>query len=890
VTEALEAAKQIAGGEDDRSTAAPCAHAEFRRARPCRGHLWMCTNPDCDKEGLTVRGNWCRQQCDARAAPNTVKRARRSQKSDTSLRAERRNPAVDGADAERLPVLSMIFTVYDEDRDEVRATLQSAAAAYPDERLQLVVVDDGGEPVKDIIEAADTGAAEVEYIRNEQNRGVGRARNTGAEAASGEVLSFHDAHMRFPLHDELVETAAEHGHELDIPDGWSSLMCLAVAALRGPSALTDAAVRKGDIVGDARAGSIISSASRDVRRERGFWASGADMFWNRRDGLQPKWRIPRDWDTQWQRVPCMMGAGYFMSRKTARTLAQATGGSVNSGQEKGRPRPGPESGRHRDGHTRPDAAGVWEDTAGLWGFSEQALSVKAFLLDIPIYASRDLYTRHLYRGTNPVQGAGRETWKNVTRCTSRLFPREMFERRFLPYCRKRLGDEAATYRAEPAEVADRAAGRRIFTHLVGKRAPVTKRHPDHDWLDDVRDAALDLKPQTPNPAVLMWRPGEALFTVLQECPDAEITCIVRPGPRANNWWDICGTNDITLRKAKLEGDYVTAPLEMEDRPFDLVLVNGELQDECREVARQVLADGGRVLVNERADRMQLEDDRRREEEEKVAAALEKRDSDPREMSGPAEDRAKRDKPHTPNLTVCLLNWRRPENLDPILDALAAQTAAPRVWLWDNSGDADPDDPRVDRVVSAGENMGCMPRWWLASAAETEYVCSLDDDLKPADAEVLEDMMEVCAEREVPGIVGPFGWRGRGQFRAGGEVDYRGGQHIGAGAENVAVDLVKGRCMMLHRRLLRRVPLEPPLPDGARIDRSELLTRCDDIYLNVMTAGGQPERHLVPRVLEGRFEELGGQDGRALATDPGHYEARGRAIESLLTCCAERSDN
>ena len=58
----------------------------------------------------------------------------------------------------------------------------------------------------------------------------------------------------------------------------------------------------------------------------------------------------------------------------------------------------------------------------------------------------------------------------------------------------------------------------------------------------------------------------------------------------------------------------------------------------------------------------------------------------------------------------------------------------------------------------------------------------------------------------------------------------------------------------------------------------------------MTAGGQPERHLVPRGLEGRFEELGGQDGRALATDPGHYEARGRAIESLLTCCAKRRDN
>jgi len=815
MSDAIRAAKEIAGNGRPQGTEPPCEHAEFRERRPCHGHHWKCHNDDSPLSGLISRGEFCRSRCKHRVEPG-------GEEPPETTTVTKPDDAI-------LPSLSMIFTIYDEDPDEVTATLESAAAAYPNERLELVIIDDGGDRCSGAVNAADTGGVRIEYRRNEQNKGVGRARNQAVEMASGEVLSFHDAHMRFPPYGEMKRAAAEHDNDLDIPEGWSSTMMLA------DSAWID--------------GCIVSSASRDTRKDRGFWASGADLFWNRRDGLQPKWQMPNKWDVEFKRVACIMGAGYFMSRTTAEVLTEATGQ-------------------------------LWEDTAGLWGMSEQALSVKAFLLDIPVFATRDIFTRHLYRSTNPVEGAGKEVWKNLTRCASRLFPPDMFEARFLPYCRKRLGDDVETYRAEYAGLADRVRTAKVFTHLVGKGAPVAERHPDHEWLDEVNEACSTLA----DARVLMWRPGEALFSVLDFAPESDITVIAAPGPRADNWWDICRENGIDIVKARLDDDYVERPVNDDSGPFDLVLINGPLQEECLKNAKRVLAEGGRIVRNERADRGQLEDDEKRQEKKDIEAALEKRDDEARREDSAESSLAQTDtatnSPGSAELTVLLLNWRRPENLDEILDALAAQTVEPRVWLWDNSGEFD-EDPRVDRAVSADANWGCAPRWWLAAAAETEYVCSLDDDLKPTDAEVMEDMMHACMAREVPGIVGPYGWRGRGRFMPGGSPPYKGGQHIGAGSENVAVDLVKGRCMMLPRRLLRRVPLSPPLPDDADINRAELLARCDDIYVNIMASRGRAERHLVPRVVEGRFEDVGGQDGRALATDSGHYETRERAIEALL---------
>jgi predicted O-methyltransferase YrrM len=70
---------------------------------------------------------------------------------------------------------------------------------------------------------------------------------------------------------------------------------------------------------------------------------------------------------------------------------------------------------------------------------------------------------------------------------------------------------------------------------------------------------------------------------------------------------------------------VTRPADKGWGPFDLVLINGEFQDECRDVAEQVLAEGGQIVCNERADRLQLEQDQQKKEKANLEAAQEKRE-------------------------------------------------------------------------------------------------------------------------------------------------------------------------------------------------------------------------------------------------------------------------
>ena len=871
----------------------------------------------------------------------------------------------------------MVFTACNEARDEVQATIESALAAYHHERLQIIFVDDGSEePVElDLPEQAP-----VQIIRHEEPCGVGRSRNhgyrlavewlegQGGQADGSGVVGFFDAHMRFPNWDELLEHADERGlKQLDymrLRTGGRKRTSLEILARKA-----------------ARGRAVITNASRDVREERGFWASGADLFWNRRDGLQAKWRLGSFWQDAeaWERVPCMMGAAYFMSVEVAEELAvdQSENGGRSTGepqhamaltpdpppggnlsgsgsrptgygtrqdklQQAGGLTPDPPSGGnlsgsvskptgygtrqdelHQAGGLTPDAppgGNLWEDLAGRWGFSEQSLSVKAFLLDVPVIASRNVFTRHLYRSENPIPDAAREVWKNVAHAGSRLFRPEVFRRRFLPYCRERL-TEAELERAlsegcganvdRPWSVQDE---RRVFTHLCGKNAPVPARHPDHGWLDRVEQSAKEL----PDGArVLQWRPGESTLLVARLRPDVRITCISLPGPRANNWRPVIDAlAGVEMIEAEPPQSYVETPLRRSSDLFDLILVGGASQRACVEVGQKLLRRGGRIITNERADRLQIEGEERRKEAEQLSnhrdtectehstqrglrgETTEKTSGEPeaksrvgaRVMNSPGQ-------PGLPSVTVILLNWKRPENLPAVLDGLQMQAVRPRIWLWDNSPGGAPEAVarRCDLVVRSNRNLGCFARWWLASRAATPYVCSIDDDFRLTDGRLLDDAVEACREKCPDGIVGIFGWKGidgcgtgGSPTRAGPVIDYKQGRHVNGATEDTNVDLVKGRFMVFRRDLLDRVPLRPP----ARVLESmgehaeELLLRCDDIYLNLMIARNRTPRRrgLIPAALgeEGeRWNEAGPQDERALATDEGHYDVRGRAIEAIL---------
>jgi len=786
----------------------PCPHAEFKMKKGCCGDYWVCRRPGGRKEGIVVKGKYCRKRCEEKdmvEAPQATRFARATLPEGN------------------LPKLSMIFTAWNEDHKEVLATLQSALDAYPTDRLQLILVDDGsGKPLADL-----TDMDGLKIVRHEKPLGVGAARNAGYAAATGDVISFHDAHMRFPLYDELLNGCRNQFKDAlkeQLLPGDSCLTVLARKALE-----TDA---------------CLCSASRDVRRERSFWASGADLFWNRNDGLQAKWRIYPAEDP-WPRVPCMMGAAYFFSRKTAERLTAATDR-------------------------------LWEDTAGRWGMSEQAMGVKAFLLGIPTIAARDVFTRHLYRGKNPVPDAGREVWKNVARSMSVLFSERTFNLRFRSHVLKRMTEkdlaEIIQQRNVQGPVWPDAA---VFTHLCGKGARITSRHPDHSWME-VFSRPRDPEPVRDYRRVLQWRPGESTILLRERLPEADITCIETPGHRADNWWDICNELGVKLIKSQLGSGYANLPLIREWAPFDLILVGGEMQEQCMAVARQVLAPGGRIIRNERADRLQIEDAERKKEKELIKSTTKARRHEGKQNAGQEGKQQRAGK--QPQITVMLLNYRRSENIGPIMDCLQAQTARPEIRIWNNGtpllfnrGGTDlpiHQHEVVSLSVRPSQNLLCFPRWWLASLADTEYVCSMDDDILLRDERVLEDAMAACREECPDGIVGFFGAtevEGKG---------YKGWRHHNGTSKGTRCDMIKGRFMLFRRELLGRVPLLVPGLDH----------REDDIYLSLCISGGKPGAHLVPARLGKRWTELP-QRGTSMASEGGHYQRRGafyRTLKAHLT--------
>ncbi len=717
---------------------------------------------------------------------------------------------------ERLRI-SAVITAFNEGQ-EVARTVESLAESVDEADLEMVLVDDGSRDG-----SCDPGALgrSVRVLRHEEPRGVGRSRNDGWSAVrrtGGDIVSFHDAHMRFPR---------------------GGLEVLAGRALQSEC--------------------FVCAGSNGLEHQKGSRLFCCDLFYNRKDGLQPKWlyvgKAPAE---EWTRSPAPMGAGYVMSRATAERLEAATGT-------------------------------LWDDTAGRWGFSEQALAVKAFLLGIPVLFGRDVIFRHLYRGTNPVRDAGTELWKNATRCTALLFGREAWEKRFKAWCVRRLGERTVAALSEEAfRDADQRGTRAqwtrpvedVFTHLCGKRAPVAKPHPEHDWLKKVCGACDAIVRRTANARVLQWRPGEATMLVRRLLPEAEIVAVEMPGHRADNWWDVCRAHGVELVKARLGAQYVEPSAASEGGPFDLILAGGEMQQECTAAAERLLKPGGRIVANPSADRNQIEDaELKREREALGAAGSREQVADSKAVpSATGHLPSATGAAPAPAVTVVLLNWQRPQNIAAVLDSIASQTVPAQVCLW-NNGEPLPvrEHPLVKAYVESSRNLGCFPRWALAALADTEFVCSMDDDLLFKDPRVLEDGVAACREECPDGIVGFFGWS---EVEA---KDYRHGRHHNGTTTGTRCDVVKGRFMLFRRALLERVPMEiPPLAGLDGVSHRE-----DDLYLSLCISGGRKDWHRIPARLGKRWKELP-QRGASASAQPGHYRRRDRAVRLIKQWLKERT--
>ena len=224
---------------------------------------------------------------------------------------------------------------------------------------------------------------------------------------------------------------------------------------------------------------------------------------------------------------------------------------------------------------------------------------------------------------------------------------------------------------------------------------------------------------------------------------------------------------------------------------------------------------------------------------------------------------------TAQMTIVLLNFRRPRNIPLILESIQRQTIKPIVFLWNNGSD-DVNFSGIDRYVASPGNVGCMARWKMALEAETPYVMSLDDDLCFARNDALATVIASLESMDDPArIVGPVG------CRFGATPDYGGRDDVYAGfaqSEEVETDLprsselreadmIKGRSMALRRDRLEKLNF---------VDERE-----DDIFISGALANGERGVHRVPSQLRNAFRELP-EYGTANWRQPEHLRSRIRA--------------
>lgn len=224
---------------------------------------------------------------------------------------------------------------------------------------------------------------------------------------------------------------------------------------------------------------------------------------------------------------------------------------------------------------------------------------------------------------------------------------------------------------------------------------------------------------------------------------------------------------------------------------------------------------------------------------------------------------------SPEITILLLNYRRPANIPIILESIRRQTAGAVVFLWNNGTD-ELNLPGIDRYEGSGENHGCMVRWKMARHATTRWIMSLDDDLCFARDDALETLIQLLRTMDDPArIIGPVGCSFQEDKSYSQRKDHYAGYASASSSEPVnapaardeTVDMVKGRCMALRRDQLDNLVF----PDE----------REDDIFLNAALAGGRRKFHRVPTQLKSLFRELP-ELGVGNWTTQGHLSSRDRA--------------
>ena len=106
-------------------------------------------------------------------------------------------------------LVSVVIPTYNRTESLRRAAASVLAQTYAN--LELIIVDDASDVpgAQAVAEALDD--PRVRFVRREVNGGAGAARNTGVEAAKGDLIAFHDSDDEWLL--DKLERVSELARE-----------------------------------------------------------------------------------------------------------------------------------------------------------------------------------------------------------------------------------------------------------------------------------------------------------------------------------------------------------------------------------------------------------------------------------------------------------------------------------------------------------------------------------------------------------------------------------------------------------------------------------------------------------------------------------------------------
>jgi cellulose synthase/poly-beta-1,6-N-acetylglucosamine synthase-like glycosyltransferase len=114
---------------------------------------------------------------------------------------------------EALPAVTIIVTVFNEEKC-IREKLDNLAALnYPPELIELIVVSDASSDSTEAI-AASYGRLHVRVLRVEGRQGKTACQNAAASSSKGEILIFTDATTR--LHSDAVRNLVENFADTEV--------------------------------------------------------------------------------------------------------------------------------------------------------------------------------------------------------------------------------------------------------------------------------------------------------------------------------------------------------------------------------------------------------------------------------------------------------------------------------------------------------------------------------------------------------------------------------------------------------------------------------------------------------------------------------------------------